>query len=121
MVLSSPTVELKENVATPLALVVPDPGVIVFPLPLELRVTGTPSSGAPLASLTVTFMVLLPPVGMLLGSASIDDCDALGSGGAVGVQVTEKLTSEVVPPVTVTSSDAPSTVQFSATPESTTL
>ena len=92
MVLSSATVELKVNVATPLAFVVADPGLMVLPEPLEVRLTETPGIRLPLASLTVTEIVLLPPVGMLLGSARIEDSDALG---AVDAQVIAKLTSAV--------------------------
>jgi hypothetical protein len=92
MVFLSATVELKVNVATPFALLVADAGSIVLPLPVELRVTDVLATGPPLAFLTVTVMVLLAPVRILLGAASIVDWVALGPAD---LQVMVNVTSDV--------------------------
>src|SRR5690349_3063675 len=119
MVLSSATIELKVKVAFPSAFVVGDTGVMVLPVPLEVRVTGTPASTAPFASRTVTVIVLLAPVAMTLGAASIEDRDALGPAEG---QLIWKAACAVCPAVTDTVFEGPPpTLQLPATPESTTV
>jgi hypothetical protein len=113
IVFFSATVELKENVATPFPSVGPEVGANTFPVPVEDGITVTPSNGLPLASLTVTVIVLLPsPAPKLSGLAETLDFEALGG---IGVHVIAKPTSAVAPAVTVTVLESSSTLQFAAT------
>jgi hypothetical protein len=58
MVLGSGVVELNVNVATPLEFVDAEVGVMVFPVPVAARLTGTPASRLSLPSRTRTVIVL---------------------------------------------------------------
>jgi hypothetical protein len=79
IVLLSPTVELKLNVAVPLSLVEAEAGAIVLLLPDATKVTETPLRELPLASRTLTVIVLVPePAVMVVGEADTVEVDALG-------------------------------------------
>src|SRR5439155_1198859 len=85
------SVELKAPVIWPLVLVVPAGCVSVIPVAgLTASVTVAPWIGLPLASRTVTVMVLAPaPAVIAAGAAATVDCVALGPPAvAVAVNVT---------------------------------
>ena len=66
-------VELKLNWAVPSAPLVAEAGVTLLPAPGASAVTVRPASGWPESSRTVTVIVLLPPAGIALGEADIED------------------------------------------------
>ena len=81
------TVELSDPVATPLAFVVPEGWVRVFPLPVAASTTVAPLIGFPKASLAVTVMVEDPPPAVIVaGDAVMVDCEA-DRGPAVTITV----------------------------------
>ena len=91
MVLPSATVELKVNVATPLAPAFAVVGLKVLPLPVEAGVTETSLTGLLPASRTVTVMVLDPVTALIVaGEAETMEFDALGVP-AVAVAVKDAL------------------------------
>src|SRR2546429_9581914 len=84
-------VELNEPVICPAGLVVPTGWVSVLPVAgVTKSVTVAPLTGLPLASRTVTVMVLEPaPAVIVAGAAATVDCVALGPPAvAVAVNVT---------------------------------
>ena len=68
IVFCSAVLELIENVTTPSAPVVPGLPVMVLSLPEASTVTVRPPSTVPVASRTVTVMVLAEPAGTVAGS-----------------------------------------------------
>lgn len=90
---------------------------MVLPVPLEVRVTGTPLNGVLLPSRTVTVIVLLPCRFMVDGDAATVDFEALGVPAGLVVQLTAKLRSAVALPETITARGlVPLTTQLLATP-----
>src|SRR5438105_5898722 len=90
-VLVPAAVDVNDPVICPLALVVPTGCVRVLPVAgLTASVTVAPWMGFPLASRTVTVMVLEPtPAVIVAGAAATVDCVALGPPAvAVAVNVT---------------------------------
>jgi hypothetical protein len=81
MVFGSAVGELMPNVATPSPPVVPGFPVIVLSLPVAATVTLRPTSGVPVASLTVTVIVLVALAGIVAGSSVTEDWAPLGGAG----------------------------------------
>jgi hypothetical protein len=98
MVLVSAVVERNVNVATPLEFVDAEVGVMVFPVPVAIRLTATPASRLLLASRTTTVMVLWLPTLIVDGSA---DTSPFSAAGPPGVAVDVKVTGEPLSPLTV--------------------